>query len=240
MGLFDDALKADESLFRDEIALDIDFMPPKIAYRENENQRIAECIKPLFQKRSGKNLFITGSPGIGKTLAVRNVLNELEQETNEIIPLYVNCWKKDSAHKIILEICNHLGYRFTVNKTTDQLINEISKEINKKGCVIVLDEVDKLPQEAMSVLYSFTEDIYRKAIIFITNNKDFLSLLDRRIYSRLMPEVLEFRAYNFDETYGILKERMRYAFVEGIFLSTSSKTITQPFLLISLEISLIN
>ncbi|MEK6826162.1 MAG: AAA family ATPase, partial [Nanoarchaeota archaeon] len=164
MGLFDDALKDGESLFKDEIALDVDFTPPKIPYRENENDRIAECIKPLFKKRSGKNLFITGNPGIGKTLAAKKVLEALEKQTDDITRLYVNCWKKDSAHKIILDICNQIGYRFTINKTTEQLMNEVSKILNKKSSVIVFDEADKLSNEAMGILYSFAEDLFRKSI----------------------------------------------------------------------------
>ena len=80
MGLFDEMLKGEESLFLDTIALDVDFVPGIIKHREQEQQYIATCIKPLLQKRSGKNLFITGSPGIGKTVAVRHVLQELKKE----------------------------------------------------------------------------------------------------------------------------------------------------------------
>ena len=225
MGLFDDALKDGESLFKDEIALDVDFTPPKIPYRENENDRIAECIKPLFKKRSGKNLFITGNPGIGKTLAAKKVLEALEKQTDDITRLYVNCWKKDSAHKIILDICNQIGYRFTINKTTEQLMNEVSKILNKKSSVIVFDEADKLSNEAMGILYSFAEDLFRKSIILITNNKEFLALLDRRIYSRLMLETLEFRPYNLNEIYGILKDRVDYAFAKGVWGNSALKLI---------------
>ena len=229
MGLFDDALKDSESLFRDEIALDSDFQPPKISFRENENQYIAECIKPLLKKRSGKNLFVTGSPGIGKTVATKLVLLELEQKglDEDIYSLYVNCWKKDTAHKIVLEICNQLGYRFILNKTTEQLITEVSKLLNKKSVVLVLDEIDKLDKEATSVLYSLLEDIYRKTIILITNSKDFLSEIDQRIFSRLVPETLEFKPYNFDETKEILRERIEYAFVPKIFSSEALETIAK-------------
>ena len=56
MGLFKDMLKSDESLFRDEIALDYDFLPKLLPYREKEQFYLANCIKPLLQKRNGKNL----------------------------------------------------------------------------------------------------------------------------------------------------------------------------------------
>ena len=93
MGLFNNILKDEESLFTNELALDFDYLPEIIPHRENEQQYIATCIKPLFQERNGKNLIITGKPGIGKTAAIRFIFQELEKETDNIIPIYINCWK---------------------------------------------------------------------------------------------------------------------------------------------------
>ena len=81
MSLFKDILRDDESLFLNPVALDYEFIPKLIPYRENEQHFIASCIKPLFANRNGKNLLIYGKPGIGKTLAVKHVLKELEEET---------------------------------------------------------------------------------------------------------------------------------------------------------------
>jgi len=142
MSLFDKYLQDSESLFRDEIALDFDYMPAKIEHRENENDEIAKCIAPLLNKRNGRNLLITGSPGIGKTVATKLVLEEVRKTTDEIIGLYVNCWRKETTHKVLLDICDQIGYRFTQNKNTSQLINNIAEILNKRSAVIVLDEVE--------------------------------------------------------------------------------------------------
>lgn len=229
MDFFDTHLKDTESLFKDEMALDHEYVPKFIKFRENEQQLIADTIKPLLQKRTATNLFITGSPGLGKTLAVKHVLREMEEKglNENIFLLYVNCWKKDTAHKIILEICNQLNYKFVINKTTDQLIKEVSKIINTKSSVIVLDEIDKLESAAFSILYSLLEDIYRKSIILITNNKNFLTAIDQRISSRLTPETVEFRSYNQEETHQILKERVGYAFVPKIFNEEALELISK-------------
>ena len=120
MGLFDNMLKDHESLFRDTVPLDYDYMPKLILYRENKQQHIASCIQPLFQKRNGRNTLIHGPPGIGKTVATRHVLRELEEETDEIEPIYINCWQKNTSYKVIVELCEKLNYRFTHNKKTDE------------------------------------------------------------------------------------------------------------------------
>lgn len=213
--LFKDILSDEESLFTDEIALDFDYMPPVMKYREQQQTYIANCIKPLFQNRNGKNLLITGKPGIGKTLAVRKVLEELEKETDEIIPIFINCWKKDTFHKIMVDICEQIGYKWGYNKKTDEVFKEISKILNKKKIVLCFDEIDKLKED--QAIYSILEDIDKKTIILITNEIDFLSKLDQRIKSRLMPDFLEFRPYNFDETKGILEYRRDFAFVTNVW-----------------------
>jgi cell division control protein 6 len=215
MPLFKDMLKSEESLFRDEIALDYDFLPKNLPYRDKEQKYIAQCIFPLTQKRNGKNLLVHGLPGIGKTAAAKYVIRDLENETEEVIPLYVNCWKKNSTFKIITDFCDQLGFKFVQNKTKEELFDMIVKELNKKSAVFVLDEVDKL--EDYDILYLLLEDVYRKTIIMITNYRKWVLELDERIRSRMNPEMMEFKAYNSEETKGILKHRLGYAFVPGVW-----------------------
>ena len=227
MNLFDSTLKGDESVFLDETALDFEYLPHIIKYRENQQKYIAECIKPLFQQRNGKNLLVTGSPGIGKTAATKFVLRELEEKglDEEIFPIYINCWKKDTAYKIVLEICDKLKYKFTQGKHTSELIKDITKLLNKKPVVLVLDEVDKL--QDMQILYLILEDLNKKTLILITNELEFLSNIDNRIRSRLIPEFLEFKPYNFEETYGILKQRVDYGFAKNIFNENALRLISE-------------
>lgn len=194
----------------DAVALDYDYMPKLMPYREQEQFKIAACIKPLFSERNGKNVFVYGKPGIGKTLAIKNILAELEEETDDIIPLYVNCWQKNTTYKVLLDLCELLEYRFTQNKKTEELFKIVRDMVNKKSVVFVFDEVDKV--EELDVLYTLVEQIYRKSIILITNFSSWMENLDVRVKSRLMPELIQFRAYTADETKGILEQRMKYAF----------------------------
>jgi len=215
MSLFKDILKNDESLFLNPEHLDYDYQPKVIPFRKQQQEYMAFCIKPLLQNRNGKNLLIYGKPGIGKTVSTKHVLKELEEHEDQIIPIYLNCWKKETKHKIALEICNQINYKFTHNKNTDQLMNEIKKRLNKKTSVIILDEADKI--EDVSAIYYLLEDIYKKAIFLITNNKQFLLKLDQRLLSRLNLDELKFEPYNPSQTREILKTRKNYAFVKNVF-----------------------
>jgi cell division control protein 6 len=215
MSLFKDMLRGDESLFLNEIALDYDFLPKLLPYRENEQHYLAKCIAPLLNGRNGKNLFIFGAPGIGKTAAMKFVFRDLEEETDDVVPIYINCWQKNTTYKIMLELCGILGYKFTHNKRTDELFAIVKQMLNKKCAVFAFDEVDKL--EDYDFLYSIMEDIYKKSVFLITNHEEWLDELDQRIKSRLLPEKVSFKKYNAAETKGILKQRLDYAFVPGVW-----------------------
>ncbi len=213
--MFDKMLSSDESLFLDTVALDYDYIPKLIPHREKEQKYIANCMKPLFSKRNGKNLLIHGLSGVGKTVACKHILQELEEQTDSIAPIFVNCWQKNTTYKIFLELCDQLNYRFTQNKKSSELFNIVKDILNKKSVVFVFDEIDKV--EDLDFLYSILEEIYRKTIIMISNHKDWLFNLDSRLKSRLIAETLEFNPYDEAETKDILQQRMRYAFVSGVW-----------------------
>ena len=213
--LFKDILGSNESLFKNDVALDYSFQPKLVPYREKEQRAIAACIKPLFEEKNGKNIFIFGQPGVGKTVACSHILKELEEETDKITPIYINCWKHNTTYKIVIEICDLMDFKFVQNKKTEELFRCIKQNLNKKSVVFVFDEADKL--EDFDFLYMILEDIYRKTIILITNYKEWLIGLDDRIKSRLIPEVNEFKPYNYEETKGILKQRMEYAFCPNVW-----------------------
>ena len=217
------------SIFRNEVALDPSFTPRgKIAFRENENQYIADCIKPLLQRRSGKSLVIFGPPGIGKTLACKKVKEALEEETDEILVFYINLWKKNTQHKIILELCNQLDYKFTHNKSSEDLLQIVKQKINQNSAVFIFDEADKA--ESLELLYQFTEDIYRKTMILITNDKNWIYKLDPRLKSRLTPDSLEFKPYSLQEIKQILKSRTQLAFNPEIISEEILSIIAQKTL----------
>ena len=223
--LFKEILKSDETLFKNDVALDYSFMPKIVPYREKEQRIIAGCIKPLFQEKSGKNVFNYGQPGVGKTVALRKVIEELEEETESIIPVYINCWQRNTTYKIIAEICELMDFKFIQNKKTEELFRLIKQALNKKSVVFVFDEVDKL--EDLDFLYMILEEIYRKTIILITNYKEWVIDLDVRIKSRLMPEMIEFRPYNLEETKGILRQRMEYAFHPNVMAGDAFELIVK-------------
>ena len=211
MSLFKDMLGEGESLFKNEEALDPEWVPKLLPHREAQQHAIASSIKPLLQDRNGRNCFIFGVPGIGKTAATRWVLRDLEENTEDVRSFYVNCWQKNTTYKVFVELCEQLGYRFVQNKNSEDLFKIIKKFVNKIPCVFAFDEVDKV--EDLDFLYSILNDVFKKSILLITNYSSWLADVEDRIRSRLLPEQLEFKPYSKEETRAILSQRLEFAFV---------------------------
>ena len=225
MGLFEGMLKGDESLFLEPMALDFDYQPKLVPHRGNQQQYIAQCIKPLFSKRNGKNLIISGLPGIGKTVCLKHVLRELESETDEIYCIFINCWKKETPFKIVTQICEDLGYTWTHNKSYEELYKKAIELLNKKSVVLVLDEADRINDQ--KIIYSLLEDVFRKVLIMITNKENLEVSIDQRVKSRLLPDSLAFEPYKYDQVKDILLQRREYAFVKDIWNAEAFEAIVE-------------
>jgi len=217
MSMFKDMLKDNETLFTSNVeALDFDYIPKLVPFRENEQRTIAGCVKPVFQNRNGRNILVYGRPGVGKTVAVKHLLKDMEEQTDDIFPIYINCWQRNTSYKVLLEICEQLNYKFTQNKKTEELSKVVKEIINKNtGAVFVFDEIDKA--EDLDFIYTLLEEIYRKSIVLITNYQSWIKDLDERIKSRLIPDLMEFKEYNEKETTEILRQRIKYAFVADVW-----------------------
>lgn len=200
-------------LFKNEDSLDPEWIPKELPFRENQQHALAACIKPLLDARNGRNAFIFGSPGIGKTAAVQWVLRDLEEQTDDIRQCYVNCWQANTTYKVYVELCHQLGYIATPNKNSEQLLDVIKTIGNKGPCVLAFDEIDKA--EDLGFLYSVLNELFKKTIIIVTNEPEWLAQLEQRILSRLLAQQIEFKPYNLQETKEILKKRIGYAFTSN-------------------------
>jgi len=201
-----------DSIFINPEALEQTYLPRLLPYREEQQKYIAECIKPLFNGRNGTNLLIVGAPGIGKTACIRFILRKLMEETENIMPIYINCWKRDTSSKIINEMANMMDIKLLEKIPTDELFDRIILRMNKyDGVVFAFDEVDKVKD--FDFLYRIIEDVPHKSVILITNAVEWISKMDRRLTSRLLLDNIEFKPYSFEETRGIVHERMKFAFV---------------------------
>jgi cell division control protein 6 len=226
------------SLFINPAIVEQAYLPKLLPYREEQHQYLAECIKPLMNGRTGRNLLVVGAPGIGKTACTKFILRKLMEETDNIMPIYINCWKRDTSSKIINDMAVQLEVKIGEKVYSDEIFDMLVGKLNKyDGVVLAFDEIDKVKD--FDFLYRVVEDVERKTIFLITNVSDWIAKVDRRLMSRLMLDRIEFKPYKFEEVRGILYERQKYAFAPRIwdydaFESIIRKTFTSKDIRIGL------
>jgi cell division control protein 6 len=218
----DDLLKDEESLFTSPGILDIDYLPRLMPYREQQQKYLAEIIKRL--PSLGASVLIHGPPGIGKTACVRWIFRELmESGESKAVPVYINCWQDNSMQKMVLRLCNQFGINISY-RSPDELQGIVMQKLKSFDAVVLaFDEIDRMQDQTF--LYHFVEELPHKSIFMISTKKDWLANLDTRVRSRIMPEVLEFKPYDVEQTRGILEERKSHAFVPGVWEPDAFETV---------------
>ncbi len=209
----------ESKIFKNEEVLSPDYLPDFLPHREDKIKQIARNLMPAAKGGIAQNTFIFGPPGIGKTHVIKFVFRELEEFSENVKTIYINCWNYNTPISILSKIATDLGIfvqRRGVGK--DEVFERVIEFLGKmkKGLVVCLDEVDQLIFKSEEVLYDLLRiNQYVKnpvCLVFISNFKDVFINLDARIKSSLRIEEIEFKPYSFQEMKDILEERVKNAF----------------------------
>ncbi len=212
-------------VFANEDALKPEFIPETLPGRENELTQIALALRPITESvgAKGRNLFVFGPPGSGKTASTRRALRDLSDYSDKAWCFYVNCWQHSTRHAVFSQLAflaeEPLPRR---GLAADEVFERFTAavRISRRNAVVVLDEVDRLLHVGNDrVLYdlarakelsgaSFTQ-------ILVSNDAQLLSKLDARARSSLQPATLEFKQYSPLQLKQILLERAATAFFEN-------------------------
>lgn len=209
----------ESKVFKNEEILSPEYLPDFLPHREDKIKQLARNLMPAAKGGIPQNSFIFGPPGIGKTHVVKFVFRELEEFSENVKTIYINCWDYNTPVSILSKIATDLGIfvqRRGIGK--DEVFERIIEFFGKtkKGLVICLDEVDQLIFKSGEILYDLLRiNQYIKnpvCLVFVSNFKDVFVNLDLRIKSSLRIEEIEFKPYSVQEMKDILEERVRDAF----------------------------
>ncbi len=138
---FEDYIKKDP-IFINKKALQSNYNPEDVLYREKQIKQIASILAPSLRMEKPSNVFIFGKTGTGKTLTIKHVCENMNKvaEKNKINLkiVYLNCKLKriaDTEYRLIA-----------------QLAREFGKEIPATG--LPTDEVYKLFVNVYNLLYN--------------------------------------------------------------------------------------
>jgi len=221
--IFQEFVEKKIMIFKDRNALTSHFAPEKIPHRNNQTNSLASILAPSLRGGRPSNVFIYGMTGTGKTLVSRYVGNELEKTSNKgtspVKVIYINCKMKkvaDTEYRLLAELSRLLGQEVPITGLpTERIYNTFFNAMDSKdwSVIIILDEIDFLVKRVGDdFLYNLTrinQDMKRAkvSIIGITNDLNFIDVLDPRVKSSLSEEEILFPPYNAIELQDILKQR---------------------------------
>ena len=184
--------------------------------REPHLKRMAALLSDIFQTEKGRNLFIFGKPGTGKTVCVKYLLKQMqrhaEQEDIPLAAVYVNAGKTRNPYYTLLEIVQGLG--LDVPQSGWQMFrlkHAFENVLQERPLVVAIDEVETLLLKKKEPLVYYLNRQPNTTLILVSNKMEEAADLPDSALSTLQPQLMELAPYTPDEANAILKERVSSA-----------------------------
>lgn len=161
-----------------------------------------------FVKDNKTMALITGNPGMGKTFAIRNFLNELNGNLYKII--YI-CMSTVTTYEFYKQLCYELGIeppykKIDMFREIQERILNLSKD-KRINIIIVLDEAQYLKTGILNdlkILLNFDMDSKNYVSLILVGQPVLNSILRRNIYDALNQRITV--SYNM---IGITKQELK-------------------------------
>lgn len=187
--------------------------------REDEFTSIYLNLESAIQEETGCCLYVSGTPGVGKTATIREVIAQLKElnqmnELNDFDYLEINGLKLLSpnvAYEILWEKIS--GLKVTASNAALLLESYFSQDTPRKPLVVLMDELDQIVTKKQNVMYNFfnwpTYSNSKLIVLAVANTMDLPErVLSNKISSRLGLRRIQFIGYTFEQLGSIIKHRL--------------------------------
>ena len=189
--------------------------------REEEFSRLFYTLESAVQSQIGRCIYVSGTPGVGKTATIREVIKQLATsfiaETKQKMFNYVEInglklISPQSSYEVLWEKVS--GKHATTSNSLVLLEEYFNKEDSKrKPLVVLLDEMDQIVTKNQSVMYNFFNwPSYQNSkliVIAVANTMDLPErMLTNKISSRLGLTRIQFSSYTYTQLSKIIKKRL--------------------------------
>ena len=221
-----------DEIFLDEDVLRDSHTPETLIERDEELQEYHAALKPVANGSRPRNIFVYGQTGVGKTVATKLILNQLQSDVeHEIDVTWLTCKSLDSSYQVAAHLVNEFrepdNQINTSGYPTGQIYQMLWKEmesVDASHCLIVLDEIDSIGSDD-GLLYevprandngSVDVDATKIGVIGISNNFVFRDNLSARVKDSLCDVEVHFPPYDANELQSILRQRAELAFIDSV------------------------
>ncbi|KAI0882677.1 P-loop containing nucleoside triphosphate hydrolase protein [Annulohypoxylon maeteangense] len=195
-------------------------VPSSLPCRESEFSLVYSHLEAAITDGSGACIYISGTPGTGKTATVREVVSKLDEavrsdELDDFIFVEINGMKITDPHQSYAMLWEALkGQRVSPSQALDLLEREFNNPSPRRvPCVVLMDELDQLVTKNQSVMYNFFNwpglRHSRLIVLAVANTMDLPErTLSNKISSRLGLTRITFPGYNHEQLMKIIQSRL--------------------------------
>ncbi|ODA76635.1 hypothetical protein RJ55_07906 [Drechmeria coniospora] len=200
--------------------LHVSSVPTSLPCREGEFALVYSHLEAAITEGTGNCIYISGTPGTGKTATVREVISRLDDavgsdELDDFIFVEINGMKITDPHQsytLLWEALN--GQRASPSQALDMLEREFGNPSPRRTpCVVLMDELDQLVTKNQAVMYNFfnwpTLRHSRLIVLAVANTMDLPErTLSNKISSRLGLTRITFPGYTHEQLMKIIQSRL--------------------------------
>ncbi|KAI6246256.1 Origin recognition complex subunit 1 [Erysiphe necator] len=200
--------------------LHVSSVPVSLPCREDEFASVYSHLEAAIIEGTGACIYISGTPGTGKTATVREVVAQLQAATlaEELDPfnfVEINGMKitdPTQSYSILWEALK--GERISPTHALDLLQREFTNPSPRRTpCVVLMDELDQLVTKNQLVMYNFFNwpglSHSHLIVLAVANTMDLPErTLSNKISSRLGLTRITFPGYSFDQLMKIITSRL--------------------------------
>ena len=200
--------------------LHVSSVPICLPCREEEFANVYTQLEAAITDGTGSCIYISGTPGTGKTATVREVIAQLNasvqaEELDDFIFVEINGMKVTDPHQAYSLLWEALrGDRVSPSHALALLEQEFSAPSPRRvPCVVLMDELDQLVTRSQSVMYNFFNwpglRHSHLIVLAVANTMDLPErTLSNKISSRLGLRRITFPGYTHTQLINIIESRL--------------------------------
>ena len=202
--------------------LHVSSVPFTLPCRNTEFDTVYAHLEASISTGSGACIYISGTPGTGKTATVREVISQLNasvqaEELDDFIFVEINGMKVTDPHQSYSLLWEALkGDRVSPSHALGLLEREFDHPSPRRvPCVVLMDELDQLVTKNQSVMYNFFNwpglRHSRLIVLAVANTMDLPErTLSNKISSRLGLTRILFPGYTHEQLQEIIRSRLSH------------------------------
>lgn len=188
--------------------------------RDDEFTSVYMNIESAIQEETGCCIYVSGTPGVGKTATIREVIKTLQELMGDAVNpfefLEINCLKLLAANSAYEKLWDFISGIKVTPSNAALLLEDYFKRgdtTDRKPLVVLMDEIDQAFTRSQDVMYNFfnwpTYPNSKLIIIAVANTMDLPErMLTNKISSRIGLRRIQFVGYTFQELEVIIKNRL--------------------------------